>query len=254
MGQKYLKSVKRAIEIVKFVAERQGEGVTLKEIADAFEKTSSTILPFLNTLVAEDFLSLKNHLYKVSTGILELSYSVSSNLDLKDITRKYLEKLAHIWKGNSHLGIFMSNKVIYIDRVVNAPYGVTFPSIIGRSAPAYSTGLGKALMAFQEPELVKNYIETVPLVKKTPYTIVDRSKLFEEITAIKERGYSLDYKESNEGVGCVGVPIFNKKGHPVCAISISVPISKYHEKKDEMIEMMLEMSREISNFVENYER
>ncbi|MCD6346247.1 MAG: IclR family transcriptional regulator, partial [Bacteroidales bacterium] len=169
-----------------------------------------------------------------------------SEMDLKSVTHKYLEDIAKEFSGNSHLGVFLDNTIIYVDRVVNSPRGYIFANIIGMTASAYSTGLGKALMAFQPKEVIENYLRTTTFKKYTPHTITDPKEIRENLRRVRERGYSFDIQESNEGVSCVGVPVFCDSDLPLCAISISVPHSKFLKNKNLIIKRMLEVARQIS--------
>ncbi|MDK2950772.1 MAG: IclR family transcriptional regulator, regulon repressor [Kosmotogales bacterium] len=253
MGQKYLKSVKRAIDILKYIGNNQKKGLTLKEIADKFEKTPSTILPILNTLVDEKIIENKNNFYKLSLGILELSFHVSTELNIKEISHKYLEEISKRLQGNSHLGVYSDGKVIYVDRVVNSPRGYIYTNIVGMVAYAYRTGLGKALLAFQSQEEIYKYISETTFEKRTPYTIVEKREFLENLNEVKKRGYSYDIQESNEGVSCIGIPIFSNDKIPVCAISISVPHSKFVDNKNFMLKEMLKAAKKISEEIRQLE-
>jgi IclR family KDG regulon transcriptional repressor len=245
MGQKYLKTVQRTFDIIRYISENQHRGVTLKEISQKFGKTPGTILPILNTLIFENIIVSKHRAYKLSPGILRLSYSITSEMDVKTVGRKYLEIMAREMEGNSHLGVMSDNRVIYVDRVVNSPRGYVFANIVGMIAPAYRTGLGKALMAFQDGDVIEKYVTTETFEKYTPYTITDKGRFLEELGEIRKRGYSFDIQESNEGVSCVGVPVFTSQEVPVCAISISVPHSKFMENRESLVKRMLEIAKKI---------
>ena len=65
-----------------------------------------------------------------------------------------------------------------------------------------------------------------PLAAFTPRTIVEPRALRAELRAIRERGYAVDYQEMVMGVFCIGVPIVDRSGRPVGAISISGPTRK----------------------------
>jgi IclR family acetate operon transcriptional repressor len=44
-----------------------------------------------------------------------------------------------------------------------------------------------------------------------------------ELARVRERGYSIDDGENEEGIRCVGAPIFDYRGQVVAALSISGP-------------------------------
>ena len=55
----------------------------------------------------------------------------------------------------------------------------------------------------------------------TANTILDKTQFFNVLDNIKENGFALDDEENEAGISCVAVPIFDKTGTPVYAISVS---------------------------------
>ena len=47
-----------------------------------------------------------------------------------------------------------------------------------------------------------------------------------DLAKIRQRGYSIDDEERNEGMRCVASPVFNATGLAVAGISISGPIGR----------------------------
>ena len=95
---------------------------------------------------------------------------------------------------------------------------------IGSRGPLYCGGAGKAMLATSEAELER--IFAAALTPLTRHTITDHTVLRRGLAVIKERGCSLDNEEVVMGVHCVGIPILDRNGHPVGAISISGPSPK----------------------------
>ena len=54
-----------------------------------------------------------------------------------------------------------------------------------------------------------------------------RAALDAEIAAIRERGFALDNEEREEGLHCIGAPIFDYTGAVVAALSVSWPSFRY---------------------------
>ena len=78
--------------------------------------------------------------------------------------------------------------VISIDQVLGSP-AITTVNWVGQRTPMHATSAGKVFMAHMDPEqldaLVAEGLETY-----TPHTIVDPSRLKQELALVRERGYA----------------------------------------------------------------
>ena len=90
------------------------------------------------------------------------------------------------------------------------------------TAPAYCTGIGKALLSACKPQIVDNLLKQ-KLEPFTPQTITDPQILREELGKIRQQGYSVDDREHSNTVKCVAVPVFDHSGNLYGAISTSAP-------------------------------
>jgi IclR family KDG regulon transcriptional repressor len=93
----------------------------------------------------------------------------------------------------------------------------------GAILPAYCTGLGKTLLAFQPDADVASWVSTQRFPAITPNTITSGKKLLKQLREIRERGYGLDIEEREKGVCCIAAPIRNHTGDVVAAISVAGP-------------------------------
>jgi DNA-binding IclR family transcriptional regulator len=90
--------------------------------------------------------------------------------------------------------------------------------------PAYSTALGKALLAGLDAKELPEHLpkELVPL---TAHTLTDRAALERELALTRERGYAVDREENTVGVRCFALPLRYAEP-PGDAISCSVPLAR----------------------------
>jgi DNA-binding IclR family transcriptional regulator len=116
---------------------------------------------------------------------------------------------------------------------------------IGSRGPLYCGGSAKSILAFSGEASIEQVLSQ-PMTQFTPNTLTNRAKLRAELATIRKRGYSIDDQEMVMGVFCVGMPIVDRSGRPVGAISISGPSPK---QPGPALAPMVEMLREATSNV-----
>ena len=69
----------------------------------------------------------------------------------------------------------------------------------------------------------QNVVAGRELLRRTRATIVDPIKFFEEVRTAAGQGYALDLEECEEGLSCAAVPVYDRTGLVVAALSVSGP-------------------------------
>ncbi|QGU96270.1 helix-turn-helix domain-containing protein [Clostridium bovifaecis] len=228
-----IQSVARAINILECFSGNEKE-LGISEISDQMQLSKSTIYGLVNTLVFYGYLEQNNENKKYRLGIklLQLGNIVHKRLNLIDIAKPYCESLSKKYNAGVHLGALYGGKVIYVDKV-DSPDSIIVYSQVGKTAPMHCTGVGKSILAYLPEDFVEGKVLNKELIKYTPNTIVTREELLKELESIRQKGYSQDYEEIEFGLRCIAVPIFNAKGEPIAAISVSSPIGKIAEERIE---------------------
>lgn len=227
-----IQSVVRAISILDcFSGDNRQLGIS--EISDEMQLSKSTIYGLVNTLAAYGYLeqNKENKKYRLGIKLFELGNIVQRRLDLRNEAKSYCESLGNKYRFTVHLAALYDEKVIYIDKV-DSPDAVVVYSRIGRSAPIHCTGVGKAILAFMPESFVESYLLNEELIRYTPNTITSKDSLLKELENVRHKGYSEEKEEIEFGLRCVAAPIFNAKGAPIAAISISAPVGRL---PDEMV-------------------
>mgnify|MGYP000700437712 CR=1 FL=1 len=74
-----------------------------------------------------------------------------------------------------------SAEALYLD-VVDSQQDIRYSPRVGSRWPLYCTGMGRALLAFQEPVFVDRYLASARTVERTELTGADGEKLIYNIT------------------------------------------------------------------------
>jgi IclR family KDG regulon transcriptional repressor len=158
-----------------------------------------------------------------------------------------MAELSQISDETVHLAILDGTDMLYVGKM-DSPMSVRMHSVIGARNAIYCTAMGKAVLAFLPSEQRTALLDQVAITRRTPNTITDRAALTEHLELVRVQGYAIDDIENEEGIRCVGAPIFDHRGHPVAAISISGPAYRLSNSRlEELSQPVAQAGLEISS-------
>lgn len=238
----------RVIRILESIA-KDRRGKRLSDLSCELDIPKSTLLPILQSLCEFGYLSQDEiGAYHAGVTLFSLGASLSGGFPTLDYVKKQLTSLVERFGETCYFGVLDGGFVLYLDKVDSTnPLRILVNT--GRRLPAYSTGIGKALlMDKSEEELRLMYPDGLSQI--TPKTVADISALARELSKGRRLGYVQEIEESTEHVRCYGVPI-KKRGVTVAAISMAVPTFRYDEAKGEAIRSaLMDAAAQISETVE----
>ena len=124
------------------------------------------------------------------------------------------------------LGVLEGNTAVYILKI-ESHCTIRMFSRMGRRVPLYCTAIGKTLLAYAKSEDREAALKGVRLLAFTPKTLTTRAGLHAELERIREQGFALDAEEHEEGIHCIGAPIFDHTGAIAATLSASWPGFRY---------------------------
>ncbi len=243
---KRVKSVSRVINILE--ALHKGDSLTFTEISRQVKLPKSTAYEALATLVAEGLIDkdISTGRYRLGLRILELAYSARRGSGLTRVAQPFLKSLNLKLNETVQLTVRDRDEVLYVEGFDSARQLKTSFEL-GERAPLYCTAVGKAILAFLPAEEVRRIIGGAKPRRFTPNTLVAQKRLLEDLTETAKRGYSIDNMEHEEGVRCIGAPIFDRTGGVAAALSVSGPSSRLPARRDgEIARLVVATAREIS--------
>ena len=213
----------RALSVLLGVGAAGDRGLTLADCAGVLGYSKPTTHRILRTLARRGFLQIDEErgVYTLGVTLLRLGMDFLEQLDLRREALPVLRELAERTGETVHLGVLNGSEVVYIEKV-ESRQAVRMVSRIGHTMPACSTGVGKAILAFLPPEQLEAALPDV-IERRTPRTVTSRPELRARFAEIRERGYSTDDVENEEGIRCVGAPVFDHAGAVCAAISVAGP-------------------------------
>jgi len=218
-----MSSVGRAIAVVDLLARRGALGV--RALATALDLPVGSVHRLLQELAAEKVVEqTANTTWALSYRLLEIVDLQFDNVEIPRLVRPFVEDLAKLSGETVNLNILSGDDCVCIDKL-RGNENMQLDWRIGSRGPLHCGGSAKAMLAWLVPEEQARTIAG-PLHRYNEHTITDPDLLLAELARIRARGYSIDAQEIVMGVWCVGVPILDRAGRPVAALSVSGPSTK----------------------------
>jgi DNA-binding IclR family transcriptional regulator len=234
-----VQAIERAVAILNaFSAEEPELGVT--ELSERLDLHKSTVHRLIVNLKAAGFLERnpQSGRFRLGLRIFELGRLVMQQMSLWDEALPFLEDLVHETGETGHLGVLDGGEAIYVERV-ETRRALRVPSAIGRAYPAHATNLGKVLLADLAPTRLRALVGHQGLDAYTPSTITTLEEIEAELARIREQGYAVDNEEYDEGLRCIGAPVYDHSGDVVAAIGIGGPVTRVTpERVEELAEVL----------------
>lgn len=245
-----VKSAQRTLELLEVVA-RHPDGVTFVELADQLPYPKSSLHGLLHTVVSMKWLTLDpaDRRYSIGVRPWEVGQAFRRSREIIIHARRYLREANKALDETVQLGILDDLDVVYLDKV-EGTHPLRLVSNVGTRLPAYVTGIGKALLSGLPAQVLRDRFSGQVLPGYTPQTITSGDRLLEIVEAVRRNGYATDDGEYSHGVYCVAVPIFNRVGQVIAALSFSVPrprIDSGEVSSEVMFEVLNSASRAISS-------
>ena len=242
-----IQAIERAVAILNaFSVDDPELGVT--ELAERVGLHKSTVHRFMVNLDAAGLVERNQRTgrYRLGLHIFELGGLVMQQMNLWDEALPFLEGLVRDTGETGHLAVLDGGEAIYIERV-EARRALRIPSAVGRGYPAHATNLGKVLLADLAPERLRQLIGERPLGAFTRHTITDPAELEAELERIRAQGFAVDNEEYDEGLRCIGAPIYDHSGHAVAALGIGGPVTRITpERVEQLAELVMAAARGLS--------
>jgi IclR family acetate operon transcriptional repressor len=218
-----VKPVFKALQVLIALGDEQ-RPLTLTEICHRVRLPKTTVFRYLQTLSQCGFVTHDRQadLYHLGARLFELGQLAGQQLRIRDVALPVMVGLRDRFNETVNLGILDGYDVVYVE-MVESHHSLRMQATLGSRDPAYSTALGKAMLAFMDDPARHLPARLMP---RTTFTLHTRASVMQALAQARKEGYALDDQENEDGARCVGAPIFEYPGRVTAAISVSAPASR----------------------------
>jgi DNA-binding IclR family transcriptional regulator len=217
--------------------------VSLKILSADTGLHPSTAFRILGALMEAGFVEkdTAGH-YALGKKLVRLAGKVHRGADLREQALDIMQALRDAIGETVNLTVREGDEVIYIERVTPNRM-MRVEQVIGSRAPLHVTAVGKLMLAELGAQFLHAYAGRSGLKPYTSHTITTEPDLLDVVLQAQGLGYAYDNEEAEEGVGCIGVLIYDDSENVVAGLSISAPIER---RKDEWVGLVKDAGRKIS--------
>lgn len=220
-----VQSVERVFELLELITSAREE-VSLSELAEAASLPLPTIHRLLRTLVSLGYVrQLPNRRYGLGPRLIRMGEVASGQLGAW--ARPHLASVVEQLGETANMAILDGDMATYVAQVPSA-HSMRMFTEVGRRVHTHASGVGKAMLAQLDDTQVRGIVTRAGMPTPTEYSIADVDSLLEDLSRIRDRGYSIDDNEQEIGVRCFAVAV---PGMPsLTAISVSGPLTRVDDK------------------------
>lgn len=218
-------AVDRALSILNVFDDHQP--LTQAEIARATGLSEATALRYLATLARHRVVERDSGSgrYRLGLRLFQLGEHALVDRDPRQVALPFMEQLLARFDETVNLALRNADALVLIE-ALESGRSIKKGASVGDPDVWHASAVGKAILASLEEDEVRGLLKRVGAPRYTPKTFTSYKALAPELKRVRELGYAVDDEEGEEGLRCVGAPIFDRREGARYAISVSAPANR----------------------------
>jgi IclR family transcriptional regulator, acetate operon repressor len=222
-----VKALEKALNLLLLLG-RQKSTISLDLITQASKLNKTTCFRLLKTLQDFGFVEQEpgSKNYRLGAQLISLGAAAMHGFSLRRLALPYMQKLQDLTQETVNLSVLNGNEIVFIERL-EAGHIISTHHRIGDRLPAYSTCMGKAIMAYLPGEKLTPILDSMSFEPLTPKTLRTREAFLEELERVRLEGLSYNIEELEKGLCAVAAPIIGYAGEAVAALNVAFPLMRH---------------------------
>lgn len=215
----YVRSLARGLSVIcSFTADSRIQ--TVSQVATATGLDRAGARRMLRTLETLGYVRREGLRFQLTPRVLNLANVYLSAAPLRTVVEPTMEKLVRTVNESCSASVLDGTEIVYVATVpVNRIMAINLS--VGSRLPAYCTSQGRVLLGGLTKSELNRVLEQSNIRKHTKYTVTSIPRLIRMIRRAQERGWALTNQEVEEGICSLSVPIVERSGRIIAAISVA---------------------------------
>jgi DNA-binding IclR family transcriptional regulator len=240
-------AIERAHLILKEISLQPGK-LKLIDLSRTLEINKSSMYSLLLTMENLGWIEKETgETYRLGRELSRLGHAAVQHRDLNESFHKEAS-ISKLKLGESlQLAKLDGKEVLYLAKE-EALTPVRLASEPGMRLPAHATALGKVMLAdLSDDEIDLLYrSDQEPFPQLTVHSITSLQALKKSLEQIRQQGYELDLEEAVIGFSCAAAQVRNAEGKVIAAVSCSMMLPQWEQKKQSCIEEVCKLAHKLS--------
>ena len=238
-------TLERGLSILRFF--KTSPEATIPEVADALGLSRSTTYRIAERLRELGFLEVGaiTNRWRLGREAVQLGVVALQSTDVMQVAPELLKLLLEMAGEAVNLAVFDADSMVLLYRE-QGPQSVTISSRLGSHRPMHASSLGKAFLAAMQESERRVLLGRIAFKRYTDQTITTLAGLEKEIAEIRASGYAVDRSEFEATLACCAAAVFDHRGLPVAAISVSGPAERVMPQVERIGRLVADTARAIS--------
>lgn len=238
-------TLERGLSILRFF--KNSPEATIPDVAGALGLSRSTTYRLAERLRELGFLEVNagTGRWRLGREAVQLGVAALQSTDVMQVAPELLRMLLQMAGEAVNLAVFDADSMVLLYRE-QGPQSVTISSRLGSHRPMHASSLGKAFLSAMADAERRVLLGRLILKRYTESTITSPIALDREIANIRARGYALDRGEFEATLACCSAAVFDHRGLPIAAISVSGPAERVSPQFERIGSLVVDTARAIS--------
>lgn len=220
----FVTSLQKGLDVLTCFG-RQHSRLTLSEVARLTGMSPASARRSLLTLHQLGYLDGDGKRFWVQPRALLVAHAYLSSRPMPSLAQPLLDALSERTRESASLGQLQDDDAIIVARST-ARRSLSTGLGIGSRLPAYCSALGRVLLAGMPAQEALARVRGMRRVALTPQTIHSVAQVVELVDRCRQDGFSTNDGELEIGVRSMAVPVRDRTGQVVAAISIAVRVER----------------------------